>query len=690
MEQTQTTKPNIYNITQKEISELDDQCERIYTKYEEVKGKNILLQEKLNKLDKEEDSEEIFKLRGEIAKYENQKNQLFEDFKNRFITLSDVIEYEILKQDVEIIIPHYHLTNQHLSDFKKFLKEKFPKFDVNRGNKTIVLGMKFDESEYQNWGGEDKKVEKKGEKFQDIPDNVKKIWIKNFEKKSNKLEIWVEVPFCYNSPLIMFKIKVSKFSSSDTQLDKSHSYDKIPEVIDPSEVENDKEFAKKVKKVFLNIDLSKVFYFTLEIKAINKMGPSENYANFKIIVPKSYPKIYYIGDNKLGQIEEDLILPEQQKLKESYFEGEHTNYDYIDQFIKVSVKNVVKTDDITVSYLTSKSSSLAVLNNWQIVQWGLTVTKDDKNEFSVGPSGLFTPCSMPKNPITVSRISLTLDSCCIISSLCKLYTWGMNQYGELGHNDTLPRVHPTLIDSTKKINFIDIKSGDYHYLALTDNGKAFNWGFRQAVYGSEIRDRYDNVISYESLGDNHQKSPNQISKGYTDDSDPIVKIRAGGSNNGFLSKEGKLYLWGDNSNFQVFDKKYSFPVTPVKQDEADKLRLRDFDVADNHGLFLDFKGELYFKGSNLENEVGNLNEKENYKSFTQVGVDFGNAIRVVAGDMASYVFNKKGEVFCAGRRLNGFKYLNHEEGWFRIDTSEFEGQIRNIQLGVNSMSLMVG
>jgi alpha-tubulin suppressor-like RCC1 family protein len=52
---------------------------------------------------------------------------------------------------------------------------------------------------------------------------------------------------------------------------------------------------------------------------------------------------------------------------------------------------------------------------------------------------------------------------------------GDNMYGQLGMNDTIPRIVPTLI--TSLTNITQICTGDYHNLALNAGRQVYMWGY---------------------------------------------------------------------------------------------------------------------------------------------------------------------------------------------------------------------
>jgi alpha-tubulin suppressor-like RCC1 family protein len=56
----------------------------------------------------------------------------------------------------------------------------------------------------------------------------------------------------------------------------------------------------------------------------------------------------------------------------------------------------------------------------------------------------------------------------------RVYSWGGNLSGQLGHGDTLARLVPTLLEGLE--NMLSISAAGAHSLAVTQSGSVFSWG----------------------------------------------------------------------------------------------------------------------------------------------------------------------------------------------------------------------
>jgi RCC1 and BTB domain-containing protein len=57
-----------------------------------------------------------------------------------------------------------------------------------------------------------------------------------------------------------------------------------------------------------------------------------------------------------------------------------------------------------------------------------------------------------------------------------LYTFGGGEHGQLGHNDRVNKLKPTLVDALEGVFVSQITCGWSHSVALTANGKVYTWG----------------------------------------------------------------------------------------------------------------------------------------------------------------------------------------------------------------------
>ncbi|KAK4594139.1 hypothetical protein RGQ29_017997 [Quercus rubra] len=114
-------------------------------------------------------------------------------------------------------------------------------------------------------------------------------------------------------------------------------------------------------------------------------------------------------------------------------------------------------------------------------------------------------------------------------------TESANSNYELGRGDKVGGWKPKPIPSLEDVCVIQIASGGYHSLALTDDGKVLSWGYGrhgQLGHSSILNQKIPVVI--EALSDEH-----------------VVYIACGGSSSAAVTDKGKLYMWGNAKDSQL-------------------------------------------------------------------------------------------------------------------------------------------
>ena len=57
----------------------------------------------------------------------------------------------------------------------------------------------------------------------------------------------------------------------------------------------------------------------------------------------------------------------------------------------------------------------------------------------------------------------------------KVFTWGGNRSGQLGHDDKEYRYIPMKVESLDGLFIVKIACGEYHTVAITDDGDIYTW-----------------------------------------------------------------------------------------------------------------------------------------------------------------------------------------------------------------------
>lgn len=90
-------------------------------------------------------------------------------------------------------------------------------------------------------------------------------------------------------------------------------------------------------------------------------------------------------------------------------------------------------------------------------------------------------CHSPRHVESLLGYRLRQVSCggfhtAVVTEDGKLYTFGGGEHGQLGHNDRVNKVKPTLVKSLESVFVSQITCGWSHSVALTGEGKVYTWG----------------------------------------------------------------------------------------------------------------------------------------------------------------------------------------------------------------------
>ena len=194
------------------------------------------------------------------------------------------------------------------------------------------------------------------------------------------------------------------------------------------------------------------------------------------------------------------------------------------------------TSPVIVAIAAGYSHSLALTADGSVYSWGL----NDYGQLGDGAVAMRTTPAPVKladgTPLThIIAISGGNSHSLALTADGKVYAWGFNVNGQLGDGTTTQRDHPILIPNFT--NVVAIAAGGYHSLALTGNGKVYSWGYNSyGQLGSGAKDF------------NAHSAPAAV-PGLTG----ITAIAGGGYHSLALSASGAVFAWGQNAYGQLGD-----------------------------------------------------------------------------------------------------------------------------------------
>ena len=194
------------------------------------------------------------------------------------------------------------------------------------------------------------------------------------------------------------------------------------------------------------------------------------------------------------------------------------------------------------------------------------------------------------------------------------YTWGLNSNGQLGDGTTTRRTTPVMVKQPDRntypnlpadFTYMQISAGGDHSMALGSDGNAYTWGLNN--YGQlgdgTTTDRSTPVMVKQPDRNRYPDLPADFT---------YVQISAGGDHSMALGSDGNAYAWGWNGGGQLGDgTTYYGASTPVKVEKpagapADFTYV-EVSAGGDHSMALGSDGYAYTWGCNLRGQLGNSN-----------------------------------------------------------------------------------
>lgn len=275
-----------------------------------------------------------------------------------------------------------------------------------------------------------------------------------------------------------------------------------------------------------------------------------------------------------------------------------------------------------------------------------------------------------------------------------VWTWGKNEYGQLGDGTTTNRNEPVQVSGLS--NVIAVAAGKYHSLAVTREGQVWAWGRNDnrqlgnnssddalkpvlvvvsdggdvsplpgvmAVAASEVHSvalKSDGTVW--AWGDNRYGqlgTGNTLGSGTAKRTPGLAEVRvisAGGdlTTARTLARTGDnaLWGWGNNTKCQMGESPREQQTTPVRLTELSRLgEVRALASGLAHGVALTADGQVWTWGDNQHGQLGDGTSTSRCTPMPVSGVSQVQAIG--AGDQHTLVTQSDGTVRAWGKNEYG-------------------------------------
>jgi parallel beta-helix repeat protein len=210
-----------------------------------------------------------------------------------------------------------------------------------------------------------------------------------------------------------------------------------------------------------------------------------------------------------------------------------------------------------------------------------------------------------------------------------VWAWGRNDYGQLGNSSTSNENIPVQVKDLNDITAI--AAGRFHSMGLKQDGTVWAWG------GNNSGQLGDSSTS-------EQRIPVQV-KNLND----VTAIAAGRSHSLALKKDGTVWAWGYNAYGQLGDSSTSSKSMPVQVKDLNHVIA--IAAGRYHSLALNQDGSVWTWGSNEYGQLGNSSTSN--KSIPVQVKDLNHVIAIVSGEYHSLALKQDGSVWAWGFNSNG-------------------------------------
>ncbi|OCT91702.1 hypothetical protein XELAEV_18014764mg [Xenopus laevis] len=246
-----------------------------------------------------------------------------------------------------------------------------------------------------------------------------------------------------------------------------------------------------------------------------------------------------------------------------------------------------------------------------------------------------------------AHISCGDEHTVLVTGNGKLYVFGSNNWGQLGLEAGSAISKPTCVKALKSEKVVFASCGRNHTLLYTEQGKLYSSG--------------GNSEGQLGLGDTSGRTSFQEIS-FFNTQYKIKQLSAGSNTSAALTVDGKLFMWGDNSEGQLGLEKEAIYSTPQKIDIGKPISW--ISCGYYHSAFVTQDGELYTFGEPENGKLGLPSDKlKKHKKPQRVSGLSGKVKIVSCGGEHTIAVTEK-EVYTFG--LGQFGQLGH--GTFIFET----------------------
>ncbi|BDR54236.1 hypothetical protein KIMH_03470 [Bombiscardovia apis] len=205
--------------------------------------------------------------------------------------------------------------------------------------------------------------------------------------------------------------------------------------------------------------------------------------------------------------------------------------------------------------------------------------------------------SMPTGVGAYTQVSPGRDHTLAIGDNSTTYAWGANNSGQLGDNTTVNQLSPVAVQTPAGVyQFTQVSAGSGHSIGIGDNGQAYSWGSNQ--YG-QLGTSVINVGSSSSVPVQVQL-PVGVStfKQATATADWSLAI----------SDTGRIYTWGYNGDYELGNGTTVNQPLPAEPSIPSGITFTNVTTNSDSAMSIGSNGSIYAWGYNASGQLGTGNQ----------------------------------------------------------------------------------
>ena len=242
-----------------------------------------------------------------------------------------------------------------------------------------------------------------------------------------------------------------------------------------------------------------------------------------------------------------------------------------------------------------------------------------------------------------------------------LYMWGNNNNGQLGTGDKLNLYEPTLVNFFNDKKVVDAGFSGFSAWALTDQGELYTWGDNEfgQLGTTNFDDQLDPYLVNQNFTNNEEKV---ISAG---SSEYLYSFADLNVSSYALTNQGNLYAWGDNKFGQIGNKTTSNVNAPyLVNSNLNSEKINEAKI-DTTSYAITESGKLYLWGNNNYKQINSTSS--NVLDPVQISSN-NNIVSVSSSSRNTSYITNNGDFYILGDNTYGQlgnNSLNPESNWVK-------------------------